>query len=105
MNAHLPPCLCPLLGRSTTHHQSTRVLPLHPQACACPQIPHYNLDAATEAVKPVMGPYYREPVRSPSWFPSHLFEPLVRSFRDDHYVASTGDIVYYEKDPNFGKKK
>ncbi len=24
-----------------------------------PQIPHYNLPAATEAVKPVMGPYYR----------------------------------------------
>ena len=24
-----------------------------------PQIPHYNLCEATEAVKPVMGPYYR----------------------------------------------
>lgn len=24
-----------------------------------PQIPHYNLQEATEAVKPVMGPYYR----------------------------------------------
>ncbi len=25
-----------------------------------PQIPHYNLCEATEAVKPLMGPYYRE---------------------------------------------
>lgn len=32
-----------------------------------PQIPHYNLCEATEAVKPVMGPYYREPAKSPSW--------------------------------------
>lgn len=32
-----------------------------------PQIPHYNLEEATEAVKPVMGPYYREPTKSKSW--------------------------------------
>jgi acyl-lipid omega-3 desaturase len=30
-----------------------------------PQIPHYNLEKATEACKPVMGPYYRK-VRSRS---------------------------------------
>ena len=45
------------------------------------QIPHYNLEAATEACKPVMGPYYREPAKSSGPFPSHLFEPLVRSFQ------------------------
>ncbi|EFJ45013.1 hypothetical protein VOLCADRAFT_76038 [Volvox carteri f. nagariensis] len=66
-----------------------------------PQIPHYNLEAATEAVKPVMGPYYREPVKSPGPLPFHLVEPLVRSFTKDHYVADTGDIVFYETDPKF----
>uniref|UniRef100_A0A7R9VN38 Fatty acid desaturase domain-containing protein n=1 Tax=Chlamydomonas euryale TaxID=1486919 RepID=A0A7R9VN38_9CHLO len=61
-----------------------------------PQIPHYNLDKATEACKPVMGPYYREPVKSGP-LPTHLIEPLVRSFKEDHYVEDTGDIVYYKK--------
>ncbi|KAJ9530495.1 hypothetical protein QJQ45_012477 [Haematococcus lacustris] len=63
------------------------------------QIPHYNLTEATEAVKPVMGPYYREPQPSPGWFPSHLLAPLMRSFSTDHYVADTGNVVFYESDP------
>lgn len=63
-----------------------------------PQIPHYHLEDATEAAKKVMGPYYREPEKSPGPFPSHLWEPLVRSFNNDHYVADTGDIVFYQKD-------
>ncbi|KAL6751286.1 hypothetical protein V8C86DRAFT_3106915 [Haematococcus lacustris] len=62
-------------------------------------IPHYNLTEATEAVKPVMGPFYREPQPSPGWFPSHLIGPLVRSFSTDHYVADTGNVVFYESDP------
>jgi len=65
-----------------------------------PQIPHYNLEVATEAVKPVLGPYYREPEPSPGPFPSHLIGPLVKSFREDHYVEDTGNIVYYKKDEN-----
>jgi fatty acid desaturase len=65
-----------------------------------PQIPHYKLEAATEACKPVMGPYYREVEPSPGWFPTHLIEPLIRSFRTDHYVDDTGDIVFYKTDPN-----
>lgn len=52
-----------------------------------------------------MGPYYREPVKSPGPIPTHLIEPLVRSFTHDHFVADTGDIVYYEQDPNFKKGK
>lgn len=55
------------------------------------QIPHYHLEDATNAAKKVMGPYYREPVKSPGWFPSHLIEPLVRSFQNDHYVEDTGE--------------
>eukprot|EP00197_Chlamydomonas_leiostraca_P005565 CAMPEP_0202868098 /NCGR_PEP_ID=MMETSP1391-20130828/10186_1 /ASSEMBLY_ACC=CAM_ASM_000867 /TAXON_ID=1034604 /ORGANISM="Chlamydomonas leiostraca, Strain SAG 11-49" /LENGTH=409 /DNA_ID=CAMNT_0049548215 /DNA_START=47 /DNA_END=1276 /DNA_ORIENTATION=+ len=68
-----------------------------------PQIPHYSICEATEAIKPVMGPYYREPTKSPGPIPTHLIEPLVRSFRDDHYVADSGDVVFYQRDPNFGK--
>ncbi len=29
--------------------------------------------------------------------------PQIRSFSKDHYVASEGDIVFYQKDPNFAK--
>ena len=61
-----------------------------------PQIPHYNLVEATQAVKPVLGDYYREPKRS-GWFPLHVFRNLTKSFARDHYVADTGDIVYYQK--------
>eukprot|EP00890_Picochlorum_soloecismus_P001069 jgi/Picsp_1/1963/NSC_05429-R1_omega-3 fatty acid desaturase len=64
-----------------------------------PQIPHYHLCKATDAVKPVLGEYYREPEPSPGWFPTHLIEPLVRSFNRDHYVSDEGDIVFYKKDP------
>ncbi|KAL4458696.1 hypothetical protein ABPG75_013561 [Micractinium tetrahymenae] len=63
-----------------------------------PQIPHYNLEKATEAVKPVMGEYYREPEPSPGWFPTHLVAPLVRSFGKDHYVEDKGNVVFYKKD-------
>jgi omega-3 fatty acid desaturase (delta-15 desaturase) len=46
-----------------------------------------------------MGPYYREPEPSPGLIPTHLWEPLKRSFDQDHFVADEGDIVFYEKDP------
>lgn len=62
-----------------------------------PQIPHYNLVAATEAAKPVMGAYYREPEKSKGPIPFHLLKNLTRSFAKDHYVEDTGDIVYYQK--------
>lgn len=37
----------------------------------------------------------------PCRFPTHLIEPLVRSFKNDHYVDDTGDIVFYKRDPAF----
>jgi acyl-lipid omega-3 desaturase len=64
-----------------------------------PQIPHYNLTEATEAVKPVMGEFYREPEPSPGPIPTHLIAPLIRSFNQDHFVKDEGNIVFYEKDP------
>lgn len=62
------------------------------------QMPHYHLVEATNAAKKVMGPYYREPEKSKGPLPLHLIEPLIRSFKNDHYVEDTGDIVYYKSD-------
>ena len=58
----------------------------------------------TEAVKPVMGKYYREPEKSKSWFPFHLVGPLIKSFQEDHYVADEGDVVFYQQDPKLAGK-
>ncbi|KAJ9545256.1 hypothetical protein OSB04_024963 [Centaurea solstitialis] len=63
-----------------------------------PQIPHYHLIEATEAAKPVLGKYYREPKRS--WpLPFHLLGELITSMKKDHYVSDTGDVLYYQTDP------
>jgi len=65
------------------------------------RMPHYNLCKATEAVKPVMGDYYREPEKctNPLGLPFHLIPHLMRSFRNDHFVADEGDVVFYQRDP------
>lgn len=56
------------------------------------------LTLQTEAAKPVLGKYYREPKRS--WpLPFHLLGSLIRSMKEDHYVSDTGDVVYYQTDP------
>ncbi len=51
-----------------------------------------------------MGKYYREPEPSPGPIPTHLLAPLVRSFKADHYVEDTGDIVFYKQDPDFAAR-
>lgn len=51
----------------------------------------------TEAAKPVLGKYYREPEKSGP-LPFYLFGILAKSLRRDHYVSDTGDVVYYETD-------
>lgn len=51
----------------------------------------------TEAVKPVLGEYYREPEKSKGPIPFHLVKPLVDSFANDHVVPDEGEVVYYKK--------
>ncbi|KAE8696516.1 Omega-3 fatty acid desaturase [Hibiscus syriacus] len=62
------------------------------------QIPHYHLIEATEAAKPVLGKYYREPERSGP-VPFHLIGNLITSLKKDHFVSDNGDVVYYQTDP------
>ncbi|KAF9591360.1 hypothetical protein IFM89_003983 [Coptis chinensis] len=63
-----------------------------------PQIPHYHLVEATKSAKHVFGKYYREPKRSGP-LPIHLLEVLTKSLRQDHYVSDTGEVVFYQTDP------
>ncbi|MQL80568.1 hypothetical protein Taro_012996 [Colocasia esculenta] len=63
-----------------------------------PQIPHYNLREATEAARPVLGKYYREPKKSGP-LPFHLLRIFASSLQKDHFVSDTGDVVYYQTDP------
>ena len=51
----------------------------------------------TEAAKPVLGKYYREPEKSGP-LPFHLVGVLTKSMRSDRYVSDTGDVVYYQND-------
>ncbi|KAF9599409.1 hypothetical protein IFM89_036989 [Coptis chinensis] len=67
-----------------------------------PQIPHYHLVEATEAAKPVLGKYYRVPKKSEGPLPFHLIGSLIRSMKQDHYVSDTGEILYYQADPQLG---
>ncbi|XP_040993903.1 omega-3 fatty acid desaturase, endoplasmic reticulum-like isoform X1 [Juglans microcarpa x Juglans regia] len=67
-----------------------------------PQIPHYHLVEATEAAKPVLGKYYREPKKSGP-IPFHLIQNLARSIKEDHYVSDSGEIVYYQTDSELYK--
>ncbi|XP_057955141.1 omega-3 fatty acid desaturase, endoplasmic reticulum-like [Malania oleifera] len=67
-----------------------------------PQIPHYHAVEATRAAKPLLGKYYREPKKSGP-FPFHLIGLIATSVSRDHFVSDTGDIVYYQTDPNLHK--
>lgn len=68
-----------------------------------PQIPHYHLREATVAVKPLLGRYYREPEKS-GLIPVHLVPVMLKSLKEDHFVADEGDVVFYQSGEDGGKK-
>ncbi|WP_206070238.1 fatty acid desaturase [Nodosilinea sp. P-1105] len=59
-------------------------------------IPHYHLKAATAAIKPVLGDYYRSS-DEPIW------RSFVRSYWACHFVPDQGSKVYYQPHPSYGK--
>jgi len=55
-------------------------------------IPHYHLQRATAAIKPILGEYYRH-TREPIW------KSFWRSYFACHFVADQGSPVYYHPRP------
>jgi omega-3 fatty acid desaturase (delta-15 desaturase) len=52
-------------------------------------IPHYHLEEATEAIKPVLGDLYRKSDKS-------LWDAFWQAQKSCNYVANTGSKVYYQ---------
>jgi len=52
-------------------------------------MPHYHLRTATEAIKPILGDYYRKSRVS-------ILQALWQSYRSCYFVSDTGGVVYYQ---------
>ncbi|NJN30051.1 MAG: fatty acid desaturase [Synechococcales cyanobacterium RM1_1_8] len=53
-------------------------------------IPHYHLQTATEAIKPVLGDYYRKSDQP-------IIKGFLRSYLRCHFVADQGSKLYYQR--------
>ncbi|CAM9242704.1 unnamed protein product [Ascophyllum nodosum] len=62
-----------------------------------PQMPHYHIVEATEAVKPVLGEYFVEPEKSGP-IPFHLLRRFFKGAKECIYVEDEGEVVYYKSD-------
>ena len=52
-------------------------------------MPHYHLRTATEAIKPILGDYYRKSRVS-------ILQALWQSYKSCYFVSDTGGVVYYQ---------
>ncbi len=59
-------------------------------------MPHYHLKTATEAIKPILGDYYRKSEEP-------IFKSFLRSWRSCHFVNNEGGVVYYQPKTNLKK--
>jgi omega-3 fatty acid desaturase (delta-15 desaturase) len=58
----------------------------------CPDVPHYHLREATDAIKPILGSHYRESTE-PIW------RAFARSVRSCRVVPDDGEVLYYSAAP------
>ncbi|CAN0046163.1 unnamed protein product [Discosporangium mesarthrocarpum] len=68
-----------------------------------PQMPHYHIVEATEAVKPVLGEYFKEPEKSGP-IPFHLIKKFFKGARECIYVEDEGEVIYYKSDKSILKR-